>query len=252
MIEPIILFPLLFLTGFIAGTIDAVAGGGGLITLPVLLGAGFPPQLALGTNKFQSTFGSCTASLYYWRNDNSLHRETKWIAFFTFLGAFAGTIVVQRIDNSLLANIIPFLLLGIFLYTLFSPSIGLKKEHPRMSVFSFGIIFGITLGFYDGFLGPGTGSFWTFVLIFFLGMNLPTATGKTKMMNFVSNIVSLSVFLWNGSVWFFAGGVMAAGQILGARYGAKLVIANGTRFIRPVFLTMVFFTILKLLWSTFF
>ena len=159
---------------------------------------------------------------------------------------------MQQIDNAMLTYIIPFLLAGIFLYTLFSPSLGIKNKTPRMSVLLFGVIFGTSLGFYDGFFGPGTGSFWTFAFIFFLGLDITTSTGKTKILNFVSNIVSLAVFLWKGSVLFLAGIVMASGQILGARYGAKLVINNGTKFIRPVFLTMVFFTIVKVVWITFF
>ena len=113
----------------------------------------------------------------------------------------------------------------------------------------FAILFGILLGFYDGFFGPGTGSFWTVALVALIGLDLRSATGYTKAANLASNLGALGIFLFSGSVNFAAGGAMVAGQLLGARLGSGLAISKGVGFIRPVFLAVVFAMTLKLLWD---
>jgi uncharacterized membrane protein YfcA len=242
-------YPILFITGLSAGLVDSIAGGGGLITLPVLLGLGFPPQVALGTNKFQASFGSFTASYHYVRNNVvSIHDAVPGILF-TLLGAALGTWVIQQIDDHILASVIPLALLAIAVYTFFTPSLGQADSRQKISRMIFYILAGVGLGFYDGFFGPGVGSFWAIAFVAGLGFNLTRATGYTKVMNFTSNVVSFVVFLAGGFVMFIPGAVMAAGQILGARIGAGLVIRNGARFIRPVFITIVILTTLKLLYN---
>jgi uncharacterized protein len=242
-------FPILFVTGLTAGLVDSIAGGGGLITLPVLLGLGYPPQIALGTNKFQASFGSFTASVHYVRNNVVSLRDAMPGIYFTLIGAVLGTWVIRQIDDHLLAGIIPVALLAIALYTFFTPSLGLAENRPRISRMLFYIVFGIGLGFYDGFFGPGVGSFWAIAFVAGLGFTLTRATGYTKIMNFTSNIVSFFVFLTGGAVLFIPGMVMAAGQILGSRIGAGLVVRKGARFIRPVFITIVILTTLKLFYG---
>lgn len=246
------IYPVLFLTGTIAGLIDAIAGGGGLITLPVLLSLGFPPHMALGTNKFQSSFGSFTASYYYVRKGGVSLKDAFAGIVFTFIGAALGTWSVQQVNSDVLKNIIPFLLVAIIIYSFLTPKLGEIDKHPRMKANTFYLIFGLLLGFYDGFFGPGTGSFWAIAFVVMLGFNLTKATGYTKVMNFTSNIVSFVIFIAGGFVFFGAGLAMAAGQILGSQIGAGLVIKRGSKFIRPIFVTMVILTTLKLLYSSFF
>jgi len=244
-------YPVLFAAGLVAGLVDAVAGGGGLIALPVLLSLGLPAPLALGTNKFQSTFGSVTASWHYVQRGVVGLRECRLGIVLTFAGAVAGALAVQQIDARLLARLVPWLLAAILLYTFFRPSIGTEDHPPRMGEAAFFAVFGLGLGFYDGFFGPGTGSFWAIALVLLLGQNFTKATGVTKVMNATSNLAALALFAAAGLVELRAGLIMAAGQLLGARIGAGLVVTRGARFIRPVFLTMVSLTLARLIWLNF-
>ena len=170
----------------------------------------------------------------------------------TFIGASAGTIVIQLISSEILKYIIPVMLAVIFVYTLVSPNAGLIDRRARISKNVFNIIFGLLLGFYDGFFGPGTGSFWAIALVFFLGMNLQVATAHTKVLNCVSNIASLIFFLIGGHVLFLLGCLMGLGQMLGASIGSHLVIKRGAKFVRVVFLVVVGATICKLIWTAWF
>ncbi len=232
--------------------IDAIAGGGGLIALPALLSVGVPPQIALGTNKFQSSFGSFTASLYYWRKGLVDLRKARLGIIFTFIGAAIGSWFVQQIHAEVLNTIIPLLLFVIALYTILTPSLGHTEIHPRVTQLNFFIVAGIGFGFYDGFFGPGVGSFWAIAFIFFLGFDIKRATGHTKVMNFTSNIISVIVFALGGSIWIVHGIVMAIGQTIGAQIGARLAVKKGIAIIRPLFIIIVFATIGKLLYSRFF
>lgn len=250
--DNIYLYPILFLAGLIAGTVDSIAGGGGLITLPVILGFGIPPHAALGTNKFQSSFGSFTASVHYVRKGGVELRQSVSGIVFTLAGTILGAYSVQQIDGSLLNNIIPILLAAIIIYTFFRPNLGEVNQEPKLKENVFYFIFGLLFGFYDGFFGPGVGSFWAFAFVAFLGYNLQKATGYTKVMNFTSNIVSLFMFAIGGNIYYTAGIVMAFGQIIGARIGSGLVIKRGAKFVKPVFITIVILTMMKLIYSSFF
>jgi uncharacterized membrane protein YfcA len=229
-----------------------MAGGGGLLTVPVLLGTGLPPQLALGTNKFQACFGSFTAAHNYLGNGGISWRDLRVGVFFTLCGAVLGTLAVTRLHPELLQKLIPLLLLGILVYTVFTPKLGRVDAHPRLGQFPFYVLFGLALGFYDGFFGPGTGSFWAFAYVWGLGFNLSRATAATKVMNFTSNVVSLAVFALGGFVLLKVGLCMGLGQVLGARLGSSLVIRRGPGFVRPIFLAVVFLTTLKLVYSSLF
>jgi len=241
----------LFGTGLAAGFVDTIAGGGGLITLPVLLSLGLPPQDALGTNKFQASFGSGSATLHYSRAGVMDLKECRTGVLFTFIGATLGTLAVLNVDPAFLKRIIPILLVGIAIYLILKPVVGFEDVHPRMNKAAFYILFGLGMGFYDGFFGPGTGSFWAMAFMFFLGFNMTRATGYTKAMNFTSNLVSLAVFILGGRVLYDFGLVMAAGQLVGAKLGAHVVVKKGARFIRPVFLTVVLAITAKLMYEGF-
>ena len=245
-------FYLIFLiTGLIAGFIDAIAGGGGIITIPVLLACGIPPHIALATNKLQGTFGSGMASFNFISKGFISWKEVSLGVIYTFIGAAIGTYAILLVDASVLSKIIPVMLVGIFLYTLFSPKMGANDKRALLGSHLFFFIFGLALGFYDGFFGPGTGTFWTIALVSIFGLNLKKATAQTKVMNFTSNIVSLAVFLWSGNVLFLVGLTMGLGQLIGANIGSNMVIKKEVSFIRGFFLLMVGLTLLKLIYSSY-
>lgn len=238
---------LLFLAGGFAGFVDAIAGGGGIIALPALLAAGVPPHQALATNKLQGSFGSLTAAVNY-AHKGMLHPKTLIMGVcFTLMGAAAGTLLVQYFPANALENTIVVMLVVIFVYTLLSPDLGKIKKHAIINNHIFYGIFGLLIGFYDGFFGPGTGSFWTMALILMLGLDLKQATAQTKLFNFASNIVSLALFVYAGLVIWTIGLVMGTGQIVGAYIGSSMVSRKEVKFIRVFFLIVVGATILKLL-----
>lgn len=242
---------LLFLTGLFAGTVDAIAGGGGLITLPVLLSLGLPPQVALGTNKLQGTMGTLIATHRYYRHGLISGKGLYQGVLFGAVGAFIGALAWQVLSGQFLGKIIPLLLCIILLYTIFSPRLGDHDHHPRMREPLFYIIFGFGLGFYDGFFGPGTGSFWVFALTFCLGYNLIKATAYTKLFNLNSSFIATLCFMLGGNIDYRFALCMAAGQIIGGRIGAHLAITKGARLIRPLFLAVVSVTIASMMYKSY-
>jgi hypothetical protein len=240
-------YPVLFFTAFLAGLVDSIAGGGGIITLPVMLSLGFPPHIALGTNKFQASFGSFIASYYYIKKDVVILKACIAGIIFTLIGSAIGTWTVTQVSSDVLKYIIPFLLVGIIIYSFIKTNLGENDRQARIKEMVFYLIAGLILGFYDGFFGPGVGSFWAITFVAGLGYNLKKATGYTKVMNFTSNVVSLFIFVLGGYVIFTAGIVMAVGQIAGSKIGAELVIRKGSKFIRPIFITIVIITTVKII-----
>ncbi|MDC0609297.1 TSUP family transporter [Vibrio sp.] len=238
---------LLFLAGGLAGFIDAIAGGGGLITVPALLAAGVPPAQALATNKLQSSFGSFSATFYFVRTGLVSLKKLRLAIFCTFCGAATGAELVQTIDTSVLTSLIPILLIGISVYFLLSPTT--KKGEEKISEVVFAITVGFCIGFYDGFFGPGTGSLFTVCFIVLGGLSIVEATAKTKVLNFTSNITALCFFIIAGLPIWKIGLVMAVGQFLGARMGAKVVVTKGQKWIRPLVIVMSMAMAIKLLWE---
>jgi uncharacterized membrane protein YfcA len=245
------IYLLLFLTSLAAGFVDSIAGGGGLITLPALLMAGVPPQLALGTNKLQSSFGSASATRVYLRAGAIRGGGWGWGLVCVCAAAGAGACAVQRLPASLLRSIIPWLLASILVCLFLKPDLGHREAKPKLSPGLFYLVFGLGLGFYDGFFGPGTGTFWAMAYVLVLGYDLTRATAHTKLMNFGSNAGSLIFFMLGGKVLYGTGLVMAAGQFVGGRAGARMVVARGARFIRPVLLSVAFIMTAKLFWDRF-
>ena len=241
-------YPLLFLVGIVAGWVDAIAGGGGVISLPVLLNLGLPVPLALGTNKLQASFGSVAATYHYARRGQIDFKAARLGVLMTALGAICGALAVRAIDGQILSRLIPWLLGAIVMYSIVRPSVGASDHPPRLRMGVFFTLFGLGLGFYDGFFGPGTGSFWTIALVAVQGFNFLKATACTKLMNATSNVASLGFFVLAGQVDYAAGGAMGAGQLVGARLGTGLVLKKGARFIRPIFLAMVFVTVVRLVY----
>jgi uncharacterized protein len=241
--------PVLFATGLVAGFVDSIAGGGGLITIPVLLSFGLEPATALGTNKLQASFGSGSAAAHYAAAKAVSLGECARGFILTMIGAGFGAIALQQIDPRLLRRTIPLLLMAVAVYVLCKPTLGAQDRQPRMRRGWFDLIFGLSLGFYDGLFGPGTGTFWAMAYVLVLGFNLTRATAYTKVMNFASNLSSLGFLLAGGKVLFAMGFTMGVGQLVGARIGSRMVITRGTKFIRPVFLGVVFALTVKLLYD---
>jgi len=246
-----ILLPILFATGLTAGTVDAIAGGGGLISLPILLGLGVPPHVALGTNKLQSVVGTSMATYSYYRHGLFELRKLRFGLIFTFIGAMSGALTAEHLSGDALRRIIPILLIFILLYVVFSPRLGNQERQPKIREATFYVIFGTLLGFYDGFLGPGVGAFWVFLLMYFLGHNLVKATAYTKAFNVNTNFVALMCFSLGHNVDYRIGLCMAAGQIIGGRLGARLAIKKGAKLIRPLFIVVVSATIVTLIYRNY-
>lgn len=242
---------ILFCVALAAGFIDAIAGGGGMLTVPALLSVGIPPAQALATNKLQSSFGSFSASWYFVRNGFVNLKQMRLAIACTFAGSAIGAILVQHIDASVLTSLIPILLVCISLYFLFSPNIGAGAGGgtPKLSEAAFAFSVGTSIGFYDGFFGPGTGSFFTICFVVIAQLGLVEATARTKILNFTSNIAALILFILAGLPIWKVGLIMAAGGFIGARLGAHIVISKGQRFIRPMVVVMSMGMAIKLLWQ---
>lgn len=240
---------LLFATGLTAGFVDSIAGGGGLITVPVLMNLCPDPRLALGTNKLQSSFGSSSATFHYARAGLLEFRECRRSCLLAFVGSMGGTFLVQQFNPELLKYIVSIVLLAVAVFVWLRPQLGAEDIHPRISRLKFDLIFAFGIGAYDGFLGPGTGTFLALAYVLGLGYNLAKATAYAKALNCASNLASLALFLAAGRVWFAAGIIMGLGQWLGARFGSKMVVTKGTKFIRPIFLSAVILLTLKMMWG---
>lgn len=238
---------ILFLAAFFAGLIDTIAGGGGLITVPALLWVGMTPIEALSTNKLQSVFGTFTATSYFIRKKLVDLSQMKLMIFMAFVGSITGGFTLMQIDSSILEKVIPILLIFIGIYFLLTKNAGEVEKHKLVSITVYAFTFVLVIGFYDGFFGPGTGSFFTICFIYFLGYNISRATAETKVLNFVTNFASLLFFLIFGQINFIAGFIMAFGQVLGALIGAKLVILKGHKLIRPLIVVVSFALSIKLL-----
>ncbi|MFX0547877.1 TSUP family transporter [Hathewaya histolytica] len=236
------MFKLIFLcvAGFLAAFVDAIAGGGGLISVPAFLMAGIPPHLTLGTNKFCATSGSLTSSIKFAKSKKVNFNLIKYLIPFTFLGSVLGVVVVGFIPSDFLQGIVFIMILFIGVYTIFSKTLGMEDKEISLSKkrILYGIIFAFSLGFYDGFFGPGTGSFLIFGFIKIFGHDFTKATGNAKFLNFVSNVSALLMFAIKGQIIYSYAIPIAIFMILGAKIGTKLAIDNGARFIKPIFIVM--------------
>ena len=228
------LISFLLLMAMLGGFVDTVAGGGGLITIPALIFSGVTPVQALATNKFQASFGSGFATWHFIRHGYVELKRVPWLVASVFVGASIGAIVVQYIDNQNLMTIIPVVLIVIALYTLFSKGLGETEKAAFFTDKQYAATVAPSIGFYDGFLGPGTGTFLAISHVKLLGMDFLQATGYAKVLNFTTNVASLTVFLLSGEIVFLYGVFMVVGQFLGARIGAKMVIKKGPSFIRQL------------------
>jgi uncharacterized membrane protein YfcA len=239
----------LFIAATVAGFVDAIAGGGGLITIPVLLLAQVPPLHALATNKLQGSFGSLTASLMLMRKGLLRFADVRVLFLCSLIGAGIGAAGVQFVKAEALDVIIPVVLVTIALYFLLAPNAGALESRPRVADSTYRRVVVPAIGFYDGMFGPGAGSFFSMAGVALRGQNLVTATAHAKALNFASNIASLMVFIIGGKVLWAVGAAMIAGQIIGAWCGSHAVIRGGTRLIRPMIVTVCCVMLGRYLWQ---
>ncbi|AXQ16252.1 MULTISPECIES: TSUP family transporter [Shewanella] len=241
--------------GLLAGFIDAVVGGGGLLSIPALLTVGMPPHLALGTNKLAACFGSSMAAFTYYRKQ--LLTPKFWLFAFiaTAVGAVIGSIAVYLIDTRWLEKILPLLIIAIALYSLFSPgAMGCSQCKPvtETPAKHKQILQGLGLGAYDGFAGPGIGAFWAVSSTALYRLPFLHSSALARAMTFVSNITALMIFLLLGKVHLLVGVVMGLCMMLGSYIGAHSAIRFGMPFIRPLFIAIVVLIAANLAWSAWF
>lgn len=218
----------------VAGFVDSIAGGGGLLTVPAMLLAGMDPVAALATNKLQGTFGVGAASISYVRHGATDWRAARLMMAVSMLAALLGAAFVTSLPTQHLKAALPVVLLAIALYFLLSPRPGDIETRPRLSKPVFTATAVPVIAFYDGAVGPGTGSFFTLSFLGLRGQTLLRATATTKLLNFSSNVGALILFVFAGKLVWFTGLVMAIGSMLGAQIGSRLAIAKGATIIRPV------------------
>jgi len=225
---------LLILVALVAGFVDAIAGGGGLITVPAMLIAGLPPVSAIATNKLQGTFGVAAASLAFWRAGLLETRLMLPFGAAGFSGGVIGACLVHLAPVGLLRLIIPLLLIAIALYMAFSPKLGDQDAKARLSPLLYALSFGVMIGVYDGAFGPGAGTFYLITLILFCGFGMIRANAQTKWLNFSSNLGALLFFLQAGQVLIALGLAMGLAAALGAHLGARTTLVFGTKLVRPL------------------
>jgi uncharacterized membrane protein YfcA len=246
MLDPLLLLALAGV-GLVAGFVDAIAGGGGLIAVPVLISVGLSPVAAFATNKVQSAVGTAIAVATYWRGGFMSLRTLVPGAVAAFAGAWLGALAVKSLDTSLLWTAAPVALIVVAIYFLLAPRLTDADSRARLSFAVFVPVMGFCIGFYDGLFGPGAGSFLTFGFVLLFGLGLTRAAGHTKALNLMSNLGALALFIPAGDVVWLAALAMAAGQIVGGYIGARTGIRFGARLIRPLVVGVSLLLALRLL-----
>ncbi|MFM2479324.1 TSUP family transporter [Celerinatantimonas sp. MCCC 1A17872] len=242
------LLAFLLIVAIIAGTIDTLAGGGGLISIPALMASGVPPLMALGTNKFQGSFGSAMASLLMFRSRRVRWRDVRGGILGSLLGAVVGTFLVQHIHAHWLSWIVPGVLVFIALFFLLSKP-PVQTATPRCSKRIYQRCIVPIIGWYDGFFGPGTGSFFALSGVSLRGLSMVDATAAAKVFNCASNVASLVVFLIAGHILWPAAIVMFLGQLIGAWIGAHVLFKINPNYLRYLVVVMSISMLARYLWS---
>ncbi|SFK85300.1 TSUP family transporter [Methylorubrum salsuginis] len=237
----------LFGVAVVAGAVDAIAGGGGLMTLPALLLAGLDPVSAIATNKLQGTAGSTSATLAFARRGLIRWKEAGPAALAAGFASVAGALCVSLLPRPVLDAMVPVLLVGIALYFATARRMSNEDATARIGPGLFALTLAPAVGFYDGVFGPGAGSFYMIGFVTLLGLGVVRATAHTKLSNAASNIGSLALFTLQGVVVWPVGLAMAAGAFLGAQIGSALAVRLGARLIRPLLVVIACAMAIRLL-----
>lgn len=242
----------LAVAAFVASFIDSQVGGGGVISLPALLAVvpgGTLPAAALGTNKLAGTGSSLVATLNYGRSGLIGLRPAVWLMPLSFVGAVAGTLAVQKAPSTFVIPVVLVVMLAMTVYVLVKPRFGVfDREQPATRV-QLGLMAACALGigFYDGFLGPGTGSMLLFAIVTLLGMGFQKAAALGRLLNFASNASALAIFLATGNILWDAGIVMLMGMLAGSYVGSHVSLKHGDRYLKPLFVGMTGVLLVRLL-----
>lgn len=235
---------------FLAGFVDSIAGGGGLILLPAVLLAGIPPQNALGTNKFGSTFGTGVALINFVRNNKVIWRIATVGVLFTLTGSFLGTKTILLFSNQVVGKIILILMpLAVFGALLPRKERVLSETFSKWDLYLKVPLICFSIGFYDGFFGPGTGSFLIIAFYVMVGLNLVQASATAKVFNFISNIGALSLFLIKGKVLFWLGVPLAIANVIGNYLGSMLAIKKGAQLVKVFLMISLTVLFISLVWK---
>ena len=243
------------LASLLAGFVDSIVGGGGLILVPALFATfpGAPPATLLGTNKGASVGGTAFAAWQY-----SRRVEMRWASLLPaagagFVASFAGAWLVTVVSADFLRKLLPLVLLAVLIYTLYKKDLG-QTHAPRFSGAQevwMAVAIGAAIGFYDGFFGPGTGSFLVFLLVRVLGYDFLSASASAKFINTATNVAALVLFVSKGHIWWHFVFAMALANVVGSLLGTRLALKHGTGFVRVVFIGVVSALILKTGWDAF-
>ncbi|RJL06604.1 TSUP family transporter [Paracoccus siganidrum] len=240
---------LLLAAAFAAGFVDAIAGGGGLITLPVLMLAGLSPAQALATNKVQGAFGAATAAASY-AASGLVDLRSQWRpALLAGLAGAAGAVLISNIPTEGLRIVLPVILIGIAIFFALKPGLNDLDRTQRLTPALFALTAVPLIGFYDGLVGPGAGSFYMIAFVTLAGYGVLKATAHTKLLNFASNIGGLAAFALVGQPMWLLGLAMGAVQILGAVLGSRLAARTGARLIKPLLVVTSTALALRLIWQ---
>ncbi|MFE8917092.1 TSUP family transporter [Staphylococcus pasteuri] len=237
---------IIVLFGFLAAFIDSVVGGGGLISTPALLAIGLPPAVALGTNKLASSFGTLTSTIKFVRSGNVDLKIVAKLFPFVLVASVGGAYLATMLPAQLLKPLIIVALSLVFIYTLVKKDWGSVRTFTSFTPIkaTMFVIAYLIIGFYDGFIGGGTGSFMLFVLLMF-GFDFLSAAGNAKVLNFASNIGALILFMSLGQVNYFYGMIMAISMIVVSYVGAQFAISKGVGYVKVLFIIVTAVLIVK-------
>jgi len=243
------LFFLFVLVAIVAGGVDAIAGGAGLITIPAMLALGVPPAAAIATNKLGGVAGTLSSTLHFIGTKQIDIKASLPMVVSAFVGAVLGGLALTKIDARFLAAIVPVLLIGFSVYFVFSPNVGALDKKRLISVAGFVLLVAPLIGFYDGFFGPGAGAFFCLALVLLLGFNLIRATAHAKLLNLASNLAALLFFIWHGAILWDIGLAMMFGQFIGGNIGARVVVRHGVKVIKIIMVIVACAISAKLLFA---
>lgn len=241
------LIGMLALVAFCAGFFDAIAGGGGLITLPALLLAGVDPISAIATNKVQAASATVSATATFARKGMIEWREGRFLAVCAFIGGAGGALLVSSVDSRYLEACVPVMLILVALYFALSPKLANEDRRKRIGILLFSFTVAPILGFYDGVFGPGVGSFFIVGFVLLCGLGMMRAMGFTKLANASCNLGALSVFITKGVIIWPVAIAMAVAAFVGAQLGARAAVRVGPRLIKPMLIVVCCALAIKLL-----
>ena len=242
-------FVMICVAGFFAAFVDSMVGGGGMISIPALMATGIPTHLALGTNKFAASSGSISSVYHYFKSGTLEKKILLPLLPLSLIGSALGVLAVLAINPNFLKVLIIVLVSIMIVYNLLNKNLGMvdtyesHTSHDQLKAQGFTF----TIGFYDGFFGPGTGSFFIIMLIHIFKVDFKRAAANAKTLNLASNIAALVVFAFSGQIYFLIGIPMAISMILGAKVGTRFALKKGAKWIKPIFNVVSISLVLKLL-----